>query len=129
MLFFVLINKGKSRKSAFINQKQYLPSAQQFFSRNLCSLFTSLCSDLFIVVYNSQGRFLISSADMSGLPRISGLCKCENGMRSTVSFPCNEIVCISRLVQSQDLFLFLITAGINLPLSAHMSNPAEASSK
>lgn len=32
-----------------------------------------LCLDLSVVVYNSQGRFLISATGINGLPRISGL--------------------------------------------------------
>lgn len=99
MVLFLSSATRRKVKSTIINQKQYHPSAQQFFNRNLCSVFAFLCLDLSMVVYNSWGRFLISTTGINGLLRISGLCQSERRMRSSVPFSCKEIVCINRLIQ------------------------------
>lgn len=127
LVFPVLSNKDKGKKYSY-NPEAVSSLSIGIFQQKIVQSRYLLCLDLCIIVYNSQGRFLIFAAGRNGLPRISGLCQGERRMWSSVPFPCDEIVCISRFVQIWDFFCccFLITREINPALSGHTSNPAEA---
>lgn len=73
LLFLVLSNKDKGKK---YNYKPEAVSSLSIgiFQQKLVQTLYLLCLDLCIIVYNSQGRFLIFATGRNGLPRISGLC-------------------------------------------------------
>lgn len=71
LVFFVLSNKNKSKKYTFKPEAVFSLSTAVFQQKLVQSFYLRL--DLSIVVYNSQGRFLISATGINGLPRISGL--------------------------------------------------------